>query len=280
MKEQSVTPLRCLIIDDESAAHKTIKFHIDKVPWLEFSQSCMNAVKALEIVSSDRFDLIFLDVDMPHISGIELLKVAGPLHASVVMTTAHSKYAIDGFDHDIIDFLLKPISFERFVKAANRARLARERKAAREASQDSSQDESEAGINPHYPFQMVSTENLDAVLPHPAHSPVFGDKILWIRVDKDVLPVEYQKLHMIRSCGNYVRIFAGGKTHMVRTTLTLMIRNLPGNFILTNRSYIVNSDLVKRFTGNEIFMNFEGYMAKISKDLRTEVFKKLNTRYG
>ncbi len=77
MKQQVIPPLRCLIVDDESAAHQTIKFYISKIPGLEFSEGCMNAVRAVEAISARDFDIIFLDVDMPYISGLELLGIVG-----------------------------------------------------------------------------------------------------------------------------------------------------------------------------------------------------------
>jgi CheY-like chemotaxis protein len=104
---QPSRPIRCLIVDDEIAAHKNIKYFINQVPGMEFSEGCMNAVKALELVAGQDFDIVFLDVDMPYISGVEFLRIVGRITASVVMTTAHPEFAIDGYDHNVADFLLK-----------------------------------------------------------------------------------------------------------------------------------------------------------------------------
>lgn len=277
MKQQISRPLRCLIVDDESAAHKTIKFYIGKVPGLEFSESCMNAVKALEAISTREPDIIFLDVDMPYITGLELLNIVGSIRASVIMTTAHARFAIDGFDHNVVDFLLKPISFERFLKAVHKVRQLR---AAKAASADL-QEPDDLPLDPLHPFQLLKANGApDQILPHPRHIPTFEEKRMWIRVDKVILPVEYKHLSMITGSGNYVSMFIKGKRHLVRTSLGLLLEKLPDFFIKTHKSYIVNGELVDRLNGNEILMHKGKHKAKISRYLRSEVLKKLGPLYG
>lgn len=277
MKKQTLRPLRCLIVDDESAAHKAIKFYISKIPWLEFSESCMNAVKALEAISARDFDIIFLDVDMPYISGLEFLGIAGKISASVIMTTAHARFAIDGFDHNVADFLLKPISMERFLKAVHKVRMLRVAK-SRAESQDPAQN---LTCDPQHPFQiLVKNGGPDLILPHPRQGPVFEEKMMFIRVDKIILPVEYQHLYMITGSGNYVHMYTKAKKHLVRTSLAILHQQLPDIFIKTHKSYIVNGQLVETLNGNEIVMNGGKHKAKISRYLRSEVLKKLGPLYG
>ncbi|WP_254412087.1 LytR/AlgR family response regulator transcription factor [Dyadobacter diqingensis] len=277
MKQQTMQPLRCLIVDDESAAHKTIKFYISKIPGLEFSEGCMNAVKALEAISARDFDIIFLDVDMPYISGLEFLGIAGKISASVILTTAHARFAIDGFDHNVADFLLKPISMERFLKAVHKVRMLRAAK-SRTESQDPAQS---LNCDPLHPFQvLLKNGGPDQILPHPRQAPVFEEKMMLIRVDKIILPVEYQNLYMIKGCGNYVYMYTKGKKHLVRTSLALLLERLPGIFIKTHKSYIVNGQLVETLNGNEVVMNGGMHKAKISRYLRSEVLKKLGPLYG
>ena len=271
-------PLRCLIVDDESAAHKTIKFYISKIPGLEFSEGCMNAVRALEAISMRDFDIIFLDVDMPYISGLEFLGIAGKMSASVIMTTAHARFAVDGFDHNVTDFLLKPISPERFLKAVHKIRMLRAEKTVRRESPGPDQG---VCCDPLHPFQvLLKNSGPDQILPHPRQAPVFEEKMMWIRVDKTILPVEYQHLYMITGCGNYVYMYTKGKKHLVRTSLALLLASLPGIFIKTHKSYIVNRQLVETLNGNEILMNGGQHKAKISRYLRSEVLKKLGPLYG
>lgn len=271
-------PLRCLIVDDESAAHKTIKFYISKIPGLEFCESCMNAVKALEAISTRDFDIIFLDVDMPYISGLEFLGIAGKISASVIMTTAHARFAIDGFDHNVVDFLLKPIALERFLKAVHKVRMLR---AGKVRQTDLKEPDQSSVCDPLHPFQiLVKNGGTDQILPHPRQVPVCEEKMMFIRVDKIILSIEYQHLYMITGCGNYVYMYTKGKKHLVRTSLTLLLERLPGIFIKTHKSYIVNGQLVETLNGNEIVMNEGKHKAKISRYLRSEVLKKLGPLYG
>ena len=277
MKDEAPAPLHCLIVDDERAAHKALKFHIDKVPWLHFSDSCTNAINALEAISATDPDIIFLDVDMPYISGIDLLNIIGKIGSSIIMTTAHEKFAIQGFDYNVSDFLLKPISFERFLKAANKVRLQRESQTMRSAFQDANGVQE---YSPNHPFQIIGRDHLDSDASSPTGSPVFGEKIMWIQVEKDVFPLEYKQIYMVQSCGNYVRIYVKDCFYIIRASLTLLVKNLPPRFIQTHRSYIVNSELVKHISGNEITMTADGYMARISRELRSDIFKKLKSFYG
>lgn len=113
--------MKCMIIDDEPAARSVLEKYIAQVPYLHHASSCMNAVDALEKLRKEPVDLLFLDINMPGLSGIELLRSMNsrPL---VIFTTAYSEYALDGFELDAVDYLLKPIAFGRFLKAVEKAR--------------------------------------------------------------------------------------------------------------------------------------------------------------
>jgi len=110
---------RCLIIDDEPLAIKLIRTHLGKLDSFEIAGECKNALKAVEFLKKEKIDLMFLDINMPEITGIDFLKTI-PNPPYVIITTAYREYAIEGYDLDVVDFLLKPISFERFLKAINR----------------------------------------------------------------------------------------------------------------------------------------------------------------
>jgi len=110
---------RCLIIDDEPLGIKLIRNHLDKLETFEVAGECTSALKAVEYLKSEKIDLIFLDINMPKMTGIDFLKtLTDPPY--VIITTAYREYAVDGYDLDVVDFLIKPISFERFLKAINR----------------------------------------------------------------------------------------------------------------------------------------------------------------
>ncbi len=114
--------IRCLIIDDKPLAIDVLKHHLAKVPFLELVHSTTDALEALNKVMEGGIDLIFLDIQMPELSGLQLMKIVGT-KCQVILTTAYSEYALEGFEHNVIDYLLKPVSFERFYKAAKKAQF-------------------------------------------------------------------------------------------------------------------------------------------------------------
>lgn len=113
--------IRCAITDDEPQARKGLRGYVEQIPFLELAGVCENAMDLNELLRAQEVDLLFLDIEMPYISGIDLLKSL-PRPPKVIFTTAFEQYALKGFELEAVDYLLKPISFERFLKAVNRAR--------------------------------------------------------------------------------------------------------------------------------------------------------------
>ena len=130
--------LKCLVIDDEPLAVNVVKKFIDRVPFLELLDSTCNALEGLEMLRTTAVDLLFLDIEMPDMSGVDLLRQLMETEGNennipmVVFTTAYEQYAVEGFELEVLDYLLKPIPFERFLKTANKAFAQRE---LRESSQ-------------------------------------------------------------------------------------------------------------------------------------------------
>lgn len=114
--------IRCLAVDDEAYASEIIANYIKKTPFLELVGTTMNAFEALELVQRNLVDVVFLDIQMPELSGLQFLKICGE-KCKVVLTTAYPEYAVEGFNLDVIDYLLKPVSYERFYKAALKLQL-------------------------------------------------------------------------------------------------------------------------------------------------------------
>ncbi|WP_290964274.1 LytTR family DNA-binding domain-containing protein [Gracilimonas sp.] len=112
--------MRCVIIDDEPAARSVLEQYIADTPELQLTESCKNALEARKVVKEKEVDLLFLDVNMPRLSGIEFLKTLNNA-PRVILTTAYSEYALEGYELDVVDYLLKPFSFERFLKAVDKA---------------------------------------------------------------------------------------------------------------------------------------------------------------
>jgi DNA-binding LytR/AlgR family response regulator len=112
--------IRCLIIDDKPLAIDILADYAGKIPFLELIATTLNPIEGLSIASEQKIDLVFLDIQMPELTGLQFMKIAGK-QCKVILTTAYSEYALDGFEHDVIDYLLKPIAFDRFYRAAEKA---------------------------------------------------------------------------------------------------------------------------------------------------------------
>ena len=111
--------MNCMIIDDEELAHNVIEEYISRIPYLTFQKNCYHAFEAMEELQKSKIDIIFLDINLPEITGIEFLK-STPNLPMIIFTTAYNNYAIEGFNLNAVDYLLKPFSFERFLQAANK----------------------------------------------------------------------------------------------------------------------------------------------------------------
>ena len=112
--------LKCMVIDDEPLAIQLLENHISKVPFLELVSTFKNPLEALISINTNAVDLIFLDIQMPQLNGVQFMKLLQN-RAQVIITSAYQEYAIEGFEHNVVDYLLKPISFERFFKAVEKA---------------------------------------------------------------------------------------------------------------------------------------------------------------
>ena len=112
--------LKCLIIDDKPLAIDILADYIGKIPFLELAATTTNPVEGLNIIRNQQIDLILLDIQMPELNGLQFIKIAGR-QSKVILTTAYTEYALDGYEHDVIDYLLKPIAFDRFYRAAQKA---------------------------------------------------------------------------------------------------------------------------------------------------------------
>lgn len=205
---------RCIIVDDEPPAIKVLKKFIESVPQLEVSGTCKNAFEALNLLSKERVDLIFLDIHMPKLIGTELLKTL--FHPpKVIFTTAHKDFAIEAFELDAVDYLLKPISFERFLKAVNKV------------------------LQVNYS------------LPEP---PVTTISFVYFRADRKMIKVFLKDIQYIESFKDYVVIHMEDAPELrVKITLNHVEEMLPGNqFLRIHRSYIVSVDKITAFTKTDV----------------------------
>ncbi|MDB4292436.1 LytTR family DNA-binding domain-containing protein [Maribacter sp.] len=209
---------RCLIVDDEPLAIEVIESYLEQFENFEIIDRCNNAIRALKVIEEEAIDLLFLDIQMPKISGIDFLRsLKNP--PKVIFTTAHIDYAIESYEFDVIDYLVKPIPFDRFFKGINK-----------------------------YKNQVKSATSLPEV-----HKPNPIQNHIYVRADKKNNRVVFDEILYVDSIKDYIRIHLPAKSLLVKTTLTNFEKLLPQNqFIRVHRSYLVNSHVISAHTYNDI----------------------------
>lgn len=214
--------IKCLIVDDEPLARAVIKDHVQKIDYLELTGECRNAIEANSFLLSQTVDLLFLDINMPHLTGLEFLKQLNPA-PGVIFTTAYSEFALEGFELDAIDYLLKPVNFQRFIKATNKAlRRLGKNNSSIESQKNKSQTEVELA------FMYLKS----------------SDKMVKINII-DIIAVESQ--------GHYVKIYTAEKNYLIHQSISDMEERLPKDlFQRTHRSFIAGFKDIKAFSANEI----------------------------
>jgi DNA-binding LytR/AlgR family response regulator len=217
--------IRCMAIDDEPFALKQIGTYIKKTPFLATVALCRNAFEALEFLKQGGVDLMFVDISMPDLSGVDLVKSLS-VKPYVVFTTAYSEYAIEGFRVEATDYLLKPIGYSDFLKAANKVRSIIELK-------------SQKAENP---------------VPAPDH--------IFVKSDYKLIRVEMSDIEYIESMHEYIKIHrAGEKPLMTLVSLKSFENQLPPEkFIRVHRSFIVNKDKIKVIEKNRIVFDNNVYI--------------------
>ncbi|QNM85660.1 response regulator transcription factor [Polaribacter pectinis] len=234
-----MSKINCVIVDDEPVAREIITSFVDKVPNLNLIKSCKNAMEAFEIMNHQKIDLFFLDINMPDISGLSLAKSINK-NSKIIFTTAYREYAVDGFDLQAVDYLLKPISFDRFLQAINKFF---ETKISAEDSVKSKED---------------TTEN-DAV---------------FVRSDRKMVKIIFDEILYIESLSDYIKIHLVDKIIVTRETISNIETKLPKRtFLRIHRSYIINFNKIESYT-NE-FVEIAKNAIPISRTYKENVLKKL-----
>lgn len=216
----SIKKIKCLVIDDELPARDILEKHIADVEALELAGTCTNAVEALSFLQSNTVDLLFLDIQMPHILGTNFIRtLKNP--PKVIFTTAYRKYAVEGFELDAVDFLLKPISFDRFLKAINKV----------------------LQVNLQSSVSLPATEN------HTEPAQPF----LYLRVDRKMVKVLFNDILYIEGLRDYVRLFTNSKVIVTKHLLSSLEEMLPSDgFLRIHRSYIVSISKIDSFNSDTI----------------------------
>lgn len=200
---------KCIIVDDEPAAHYVLANYISQNPLLELVYEGYNGVEALEYLSNNTVDLMFLDIDMPEISGIEMLQqLSKP--PRTILTTAYSEFALESYEYGVLDYLLKPIFYPRFVKAIDRF------------------------------FELEST-----TVEEEAQKEEIANETINVKVDSDTIEIETATILYAQSYGNYVKIFTQKRNYLATVTTNDLEKMLPSSqFMRAHKSYIVALDKV------------------------------------
>ncbi len=222
--------LKCLIVDDEPLAHEVITNFAISLQSLEIMGNCYNALEAIDFLNDHTPDLIFLDINMPKIKGLQFLRTLThpPL---IIITTAYQEYAIESFELEVCDYLLKPYSFERFIKAVNRAVEFKKMK-----------DSSEPPV--------MTMPSATQAAQSPAKESIF------LKSDKKVYQVYYQDILYLESWGSYVKFHLTDQVIVTLERLSNYEKSLPSNlFVRVHKSYIVNLKKIQVIEGNTLKIN-------------------------
>jgi DNA-binding LytR/AlgR family response regulator len=217
--------IRCIAIDDEPLALKQIGAYIEKTPFLSLTALCNSAIDALEIITSDKTDLIFVDINMPDLNGMDFVKSLKE-KPGIIFTTAYSEYALEGFKVDAIDYLLKPISYNDFLRAVNKAKLLLRSPEQRNDVARASSDH------------------------------------LFVKSEYKIMRIELSDIKYIESMHEYVRIhLVNEKPVMTLISMKTIEEQLPEErFMRVHRSYIVNKEKIKIVERNRIIFDNNVYI--------------------
>ncbi len=220
--------INCIAIDDEPLALDLIESFIKKVPFLNLLKKCRSAFEAIDLIQKNEVHLLFLDIQMPDITGIQFMKTLKN-KPMVIFTTAYEQYALEGYELDVIDYLLKPIPFERFLKAANKA----------------------------YEYHLLRSK--PAEQPKTVtHQQDNSNDYLFVRADYQTIKINFADIRFIEGLKDYIKIFLTTRDKPILTLLSLKAieEKLPSNeFMRVHRSFIVAINRINSIRKNKIFIN-------------------------
>jgi DNA-binding LytR/AlgR family response regulator len=236
---------RCLIVDDETLAQELIEAHLAKIPELELVGKCHTAIEAGAMLQLHKIDLLFLDVEMPHLSGVDFLKsLSNP--PTTILTTAYSEFAVQAYEMGVIDYLLKPITFPRFFKSTTKAleKLASE------------------------------TPNRSARIDVPKEYEIQANR-LYVRHEHKISAIQLEDILYVEAMQKYVRFWTSDKKVMTLMSLTKLESTLPpAQFFRIHKSYIIQLTKITEISGNMVKIG--AHEIPISKQLKAELLEKID----
>ncbi|MBD2768530.1 response regulator transcription factor [Hymenobacter sp. BT664] len=231
--------LNCLVVDDEAPAHEVMKSHLAKIEQAELVGQCYNGTEAYQFLQTRAVDVIFLDIDLPELNGVELLRSV-PIRPAVVLTTAHTSFALEGYELGVVDYLLKPIGFPRFLSAFNKV--------------------------------LARVSGASALPAAPSH--------VTVRADGLPRQVALADLHYLEGKGNYVRLHLPESKLVVLQTMRQWEESLPAaQFCRAHKSFIVNLNHVARLEGDEVVLT-NGSRIPLGRKFAALLADRLRTQRG
>ncbi|MEZ5043132.1 MAG: LytTR family DNA-binding domain-containing protein [Saprospiraceae bacterium] len=213
----------CIIIEDQPPAQRILIRYIEDLPELRLVGTFTDPLEALAFLRRDAVPLLFLDIHLPKISGMEFLKIL-PYHPKVILTTAFSEYALDGYEFDVADYLLKPISFDRFLKAVTKV---------------------------IYSFESALQPGQPPVVPPPPLDPDF----VFLKSDRAIIKIGFKDILYIKSEDDFTRVYMKQKNHFLSTTLKFWLDLLPKDaFVQIHKSFIINISCIDKIVGNQVYL--------------------------
>ena len=229
--------IRCIIVDDERVALDILENHLSKIDRIEIIGRCKNATEAFNMINSNKFDLIFLDINMPGISGISFAKSINR-NIKIIFTTAYREYAIEGFDLHAVDYLLKPISFHRLLDAVNNFQELHFKEKA-----ESSQNEKNADF-------------------------------IFVKIDRKMHKIDFSKILWIESLSDYLKIETSEGTKVTRETISSIETKLPDSeFLRIHRSFIISINKIESYSNEEVIIANKSL--PVSRTYKENVLKSL-----
>lgn len=227
--------MRCIIVDDDELSRSILEDLVNDTEELELIKSCEDAVEAFKLIRDEHIDLVFLDIEMPKMDGMEMLRNLNPL-PQIIFVTAHAEYAVESYEYNVTDFIQKPISAARFLKAIDKA--------------VSRFEEKRANI----------TEK---------------DKTIFIKTDSKLVQINTEDILYVEALGNYMRLYTtGGKYTILSTMKDIAAKLSSDDFVRVHRSFIVRLDKIESI--EDQFIIIQGKQISIGKAYKDELSKRLN----
>jgi DNA-binding LytR/AlgR family response regulator len=252
-----IQKLNCLIVDDEPLAQEVLAMHISKIPNLHLVQQSNNAIEAFEALHKNNIDLLFLDINMPVMSGLSFLRSLKDPPA-VILTTAYTEYAMEGYELDVIDYLLKPIPFDRFLKAVKKA-----------VAQLQAKGKTVQNISEEY--------NTNVMQSGPAATAV-EKQYFFVKADGKLVKVNYADIKFIEGMKDYLKIHTVNGMIVTHHTMKAMEEQLPsGKFMRVHKSYIIALNAIKAIEGNIIYLDKEKAEVPLGSSFKEALLSVVST---